>query len=219
MSNGKYQSRKSNKALLVLLALVLVIGCTVGGTLAWLTAETGTATNTFTVGDIGTLTLKEKETAVGADGVTNNYTIVPGMDIAKDPMVSYKYEGENEAVPVYVFVNVVAEGWTQEGNAYSVLGDDNSALLSWSVDCNETTGWKPVSAEYDDVYYKVVAAGESLENVAVIAGNKITVSSAITEKNVSDIAKAAGDITFTAYAIQQAGFGTVADAWEAVSGN
>lgn len=217
MSNGKYQSRKSNKALLVLLALVLVIGCTVGGTLAWLTAETGTATNTFTVGDIGTLTLKEKETAVGADGVTNNYTIVPGMDIAKDPMVSYT-DKEN-AVDVYVFVKVGAEGWTQEGNAYSVLGDDNSALLSWSVDCNETTGWKPVSAEYDDVYYKVVAAGESLENVAVIAGNKITVSSAITEKNVSDIAKAAGDITFTAYAIQQAGFGTVADAWEAVSGN
>lgn len=76
-----------------------------------------------------------------------------------------------------------------------------------------------MSAEYDDVYYKVVAAGESLENVAVIAGNKITVSSAITEKNVSDIAEAAGNITFTAYAIQQAGFGTVADAWEAVSGN
>ena len=217
MSNGKYQSRKSNKALLVLLALVLVIGCTVGGTLAWLTAETGTATNTFTVGDIGTLTLKEKETAVGADGVTNNYTIVPGMDIAKDPMVSYT--DKKNAVDVYVFVKVGAEGWTQEGNAYSVLGDDNSALLSWSVDCNETTGWKPVSAEYDDVYYKGVAAGESLVNVAVIAGNKITVSSAITEKNVSDIAEAAGNITFTAYAIQQAGFGTVADAWEAVSGN
>ena len=217
MSNGKYQSRKSNKALLVLLALVLVIGCTVGGTLAWLTAETGTATNTFTVGDIGTLTLKEKETAVGADGVTNNYTIVPGMDIAKDPMVSYT--DKKNAVDVYVFVKVGAEGWTQESNAYSVLGDDNSALLSWSVDCNETTGWKPVSAEYDDVYYKVVAAGESLENVAVIAGNKITVSSAITEKNVSDIAKAAGNITFTAYAIQQAGFDTVADAWKAVSGN
>lgn len=217
MSNGKYQSRKSNKALLVLLALVLVIGCTVGGTLAWLTAETGTATNTFTVGDIGTLTLKEKETAVGADGVTNNYTIVPGMDIAKDPMVSYT--DKKNAVDVYVFVKVGAEGWTQEGNAYSVLGDDNSALLSWSVDCNETTGWKPVPAEDDDVYYKVVAAGESLENVAVIAGNKITVSSAITEKNVSDIAKAAGNITFTAYAIQQAGFDTVADAWKAVSGN
>lgn len=217
MSNGKYQGRKSNKALLVLLALVLVIGCTVGGTLAWLTAETGTATNTFTVGDIGTLTLKEKETAVGADGVTNNYTIVPGMNIAKDPKVSYT--DKKNAVDVYVFVEVGAEGWTQEGNAYSVLGDDNSALLSWSVDCNETTGWKPVSAEYDDVYYKVVAAGESLENVAVIAGNKITVSSAITEKNVSDIAEAAGNITFTAYAIQQAGFDTVADAWEAVSGN
>ena len=88
MSNGKYQSRKSNKALLVLLALVLVIGCTVGGTLAWLTAKTETVTNTFTVGDIGTLTLEEATGTVIEDG-KKSYTIVPGMDIAKDPKVSY----------------------------------------------------------------------------------------------------------------------------------
>lgn len=211
MSNGKYQSRKSNKALLVLLALVLVIGCTVGGTLAWLTAETGTATNTFTVGDIGTLTLKEKKTAVGADGVTNNYTIIPGMDIAKDPMVSYT-DKEN-AVDVYVFVKVGAEGWTLSDKEYSINSGDTK-LLSWTV--GDT--WNAVEGK-TGVYYTEVKAGSSLTDAEVIEGSTITVSSAIKEDNVSDIAKAAGNITFTAYAIQLAGFDTVADAWKAVSGN
>lgn len=209
MSNGKYQSRKSNKALLVLLALVLVIGCTVGGTLAWLTAKTETVTNTFTVGDIGTLTLKETTGTATEDG-KKSYTIVPGMDIAKDPKVSYKYEGENEAVPVYVFVKVVAEGWTLSDKEYSINSGDTK-LLSWTV--GDT--WTAVEGN-PGVYY--TEAGNSLE-ADVIKDRTITVSSAIKEDNVSDIAKAAGNITFTAYAIQQAGFGTVADAWEAVSGN
>lgn len=211
MSNGKYQSRKSNKALLVLLALVLVIGCTVGGTLAWLTAETGTATNTFTVGDIGTLTLKEKKTAVGADGVINNYTIVPGMDIAKDPMVSYT-DKEN-AVDVYVFVKVGAEGWTLSDKEYSINSGDTK-LLRWTV--GDT--WTAVEGK-TGVYYTTVDADSSLTDAEVIEGSTITVSSAIKEDNVSAIAEAAGNITFTAYAIQQAGFDTVADAWKAVSGN
>lgn len=211
MSNGKYQSRKSNKALLVLLALVLVIGCTVGGTLAWLTAETGTATNTFTVGDIGTLTLKEKKTAVGADGVINNYTIVPGMDIAKDPMVSYT--DKKNAVDVYVFVKVGAEGWTLSDKEYSINSGDTK-LLRWTV--GDT--WTAVEGK-TGVYYTTVDADSSLTDAEVIEGSTITVSSAIKEDNVSAIAEAAGNITFTAYAIQQAGFDTVADAWKAVSGN
>ena len=40
------------------LALVLVFGCAVGGTLAWLTASTTPVVNTFTFGKI-TLTLEE----------------------------------------------------------------------------------------------------------------------------------------------------------------
>ena len=38
----------STRAFVALLALVLVIGCVAGGTIAWLTATSATVTNTFT---------------------------------------------------------------------------------------------------------------------------------------------------------------------------
>ena len=42
----------STKVFLSLLALVLVVGCAVGGTIAWLTAKTDPVVNTFTYGKI-----------------------------------------------------------------------------------------------------------------------------------------------------------------------
>ena len=48
------------KAWLSALAVVLVLCCAVGGTLAWLTQKTDAVVNTFTVGDIN-ITLTERE--------------------------------------------------------------------------------------------------------------------------------------------------------------
>ena len=63
MKNGKYCNGKKSlnmKPLAVLLALTLLVGCAIGGTIAWLTAQTGEVVNTFTVGDIN---IKLEETA------------------------------------------------------------------------------------------------------------------------------------------------------------
>ena len=71
----------SRKILIVLLAMVLVIGCAVGGTVAWLTQETDSIVNTFTYGNINitlTETTPEKETD----------KIIPGTDIEKEPKVT-----------------------------------------------------------------------------------------------------------------------------------
>ena len=64
------------KGFALILALVLAVGCVVGGTLAWLTAKSDTVTNTFTTSDI-TVTLKE---TTGA-----KYKMIPGYTISKDP--------------------------------------------------------------------------------------------------------------------------------------
>ena len=62
------------KAWLSALAVVLVLCCAVGGTLAWLTQKTDAVVNTFTVGDINiTLTETERE-----------YKMVPGNTIDKE---------------------------------------------------------------------------------------------------------------------------------------
>ena len=55
-----------NKALVLTLCAVLLVVATVMGTLAYLTAETGPVTNTFTVGKVD-IELKETKTP-DADG-------------------------------------------------------------------------------------------------------------------------------------------------------
>lgn len=90
----------STKALVALLAFVLVIGCSLGGTLAWLMDETDAVTNTFTVGDINiTLTETERE-----------YKILPGVNIPKDPKVSV--EANSEAC--WLFVKLTEGNWCNQ---------------------------------------------------------------------------------------------------------
>lgn len=98
------------KAWVSLVAVVLVLCCAVGGTLAWLTAKTNPVKNTFTVGDIN---IELTET-------TTNYKMVPGNTISKDPKVTVKANSE----ACWLFVKVeksanfddfmtwgIADGW------------------------------------------------------------------------------------------------------------
>lgn len=108
------------KTLTLLVALVLVVGCIVGGTLAWLTAKSDPVVNTFTTSDID-ITLEE---TTGAD-----YEMIPGWTIEKDPKVTV-VEGSEDC---YLFVKLeksakfdqyltyaVAEGWTKLENVDGV---------------------------------------------------------------------------------------------------
>ena len=71
MNRGKYAAprrrrrRSTLKPLLVAMAVVLLIGCVAGGTLAWLTSTPDAVTNTFTNSDI-TITLEETSTSTTA---------------------------------------------------------------------------------------------------------------------------------------------------------
>ena len=181
----------SMKVVVLLLAVVLLIGCVAGGTLAYLMAKSSTVDNTFVAGEIGTLNLSET--------TGNSYIVTPGVDITKDPTVTFN--GNN--VAAYVFLKVDATGWTVSGTdttyTYSV-GD--SQEMKWVLD-----GWTKLE---DGVYYKEVAANAGEQSWSVIEDNKITVSSEITKANISNYTK---KLTFTAYAIQKDGFNSVADAW------
>ena len=75
MKNHANRRSVGMKTFVAMLALVLVIGCAVGGTVAWLTAQTKPVVNTFTYGDINIDLTETNET----------YKMVPGYDIHKDP--------------------------------------------------------------------------------------------------------------------------------------
>lgn len=99
------------KKVLSIVAVVLVLCCAIGGTLAWLTDKTDPVVNTFAVGDIN---IELKET-------TTNYKMVPGNTISKDPKVTVQANSE----ACWLFVKVekssnfdsfmtydMADGWT-----------------------------------------------------------------------------------------------------------
>ena len=194
------------KTLTIILAFVLVIAMSVAGTVAYLTAQTGAVTNTFTVGNIGDLTLTEEKGTV-VDG-KHTFNIVPGQDIAKDPKVTYT--ADEPDVAVYVFVKMDATGWTTtDGQTYTKAAGSVTEALSFSID---TTAWTKLE---NGVYYKALDANTDLAATSVIANDTIAVSDSIAKDDIGTLA--GSDLVFTAYAIQQAGFDTAAAAWAEVN--
>ena len=106
--------------------------------------------------------------------------------------------------PIIVVVN---KNGIENIDAKNVIVDNK---MNWTL-----MGWTKVLGE-DGVYYKTVNAGEGMSDCHIINGedtdkkDKITVSDTITQ---SDLKNYTSTLIFTAYAIQQHGFDTVADAW------
>ena len=136
----KARKNNSQKLTVVLLSIILVLCCTIGGTLAWLTASTGTVTNTFTVGNIN-IDLKEHE--LGDNGELaqeevlseDEYKVLPGIKQPKDPFVRVKVGSE----ACYVFVQV------QEVN--NKVGNTANKYVGWSI----ADGWTQLGTTEDGI--------------------------------------------------------------------
>ena len=184
----------STKTLVALLSLVLLLGCSLGGTLAWLADSTGPVTNTFTVGDID-ITLVE---------TTEDYKIVPGVNIAKDPKVTVK--ANSEACWLFVKIEESAN-WPDE--------------LTYTI----ATGWTKLNG-VTGVYYREVDAetAKNGDDWQVLAGDNtypdgvVTVSDTLTKSELQELASNNPTLTFTAYAVQQEGVGTAEEAWNIAQG-
>lgn len=178
----------STKALVALLALVLVIGCSLGGTLAWLTDKTDAVTNTFTVGDIN-ITLDET--------TGNDYKILPGVNIPKDPKVTV--EANSEAC--WLFVQVKEDNWPEFKE-----NDETTRKVNYSI----AEDWTELES---DVYYRQVNASAEDQLFTILKGNQVTVSENLTKTEVNRITTKP-QLTFTAYAVQKEGVNTAAEAWK-----
>ena len=176
------------KSLALLVALVLAIGCVIGGTLAWLTAKTDPVVNTFTYGDIN-ITLEET--------TGTSYKIIPGVDIEKDPKVTVK--GGSEAC--YLFVKVEEENWP------TFTESDGTRKVKYGI----ADGWTALTGE-TGVYYREVGAVTADTFFDVLAGNVVTVSKNLTKTEVSGITTQP-KLTFTAYAVQKDGIADPGNAW------
>lgn len=164
----------NRKAFLFALAAVLLIGCSVGGTLAWLTAETDAVKNTFTVGDIN-ITLAETE---------REYKMVPGCTIDKDPKVTVKAGSE----ACWLFVKIEESENLDDFITYTVVTGEN--------------GWTALEG-VDGVYYRKVEAVTADTGFDILADNQVTVKDTVTKKMMGELTEnTQPTLTFTAYACQ-----------------
>lgn len=192
------------KKLTTVLAIVLVVALSVAGTYAYLTAQTKQVTNTFTAAGLASkFTLDESKATQKTDGSytldvndrvqENTYSVVPKVNLAKDPTVHVTLE---KNVGAYVFLAV-------DNN----LGDGLTATIDDSV-------WKELGTTYTDaqgvewtMYYKQLegSATPAQVDINVLAGQQIVVG--------DTVAAECGNIVFNAYLTQSAGFTSALDAW------
>lgn len=181
----------SIKIAALIAAIVLVIGCTAGGTVAWLVSKPDPIVNVFTVGNINAELTEEAKTK------TETFKIVPGVDITKDPVATVKAKSED----CYLFVQLTEKNWP------TFTEKDSSTR---KVEYKIAQGWTELE---DGVYYRVVTKSDTEDqSYPVLKDNKVTVSNTLTKENADAIT---GDpkLTVAVYAVQKEGVGSAADAW------
>lgn len=191
------------KKLTTVLAIVLVVALSVAGTYAYLTAQTDTVTNTFTAAGLASeFSLDESRAHQQPNGSytldvndrvqENTYSVVPKVNLAKDPTVHVMLE---KNVGAYVFLAV-------DNN----LGDGLTATI-------DDTQWTALNKTYTangaewTIYYKQLAgsATPAQVDINVLANQQIVVGDTVAEN--------CGNIVFNAYLTQSAGFTSALDAW------
>lgn len=197
MKNHANRRSVGMKTFVAMLALVLVIGCAVGGTVAWLTAQTGPVVNTFTTSDIK-VELKEN---TGPE-----YKMIPGYTITKDPKATV-LAGSEEC---YLFVKLEKSGNFDQFLTYTMA-----------------EGWQELDDVNGVYYRVVDGTTNQIGTpYSVLKDNKVTVKDSVTKEQMNALdngTAAKPTLTITAYASQlykSAGVKfTAADAWAKANPN
>lgn len=206
MKNGKFAKRGiATKAMVMILAVMMIVGVSVGGTLAWITAQTQEVKNTFTVGDINIELWEDKlvDGELTNTKVTQNeYTFVPGDTLPKRPYAVVKADSE----ACWLFVEI-----TPANNTISGLTGD---VIAWAID----TGWTKLEGE-TNVWYKELPATTADTEYDILKDDQVTVNENLTKAMINADSFEAPTLTFKAYAVQKAHMDTAAAAWAEVAGN
>lgn len=196
MSNKKFIAILS---IFVMLALTMVVGCAVDGTVAWLVSESESSVSTFTLGDIN---IKLTE----AKSESQPLKIIPGVEIRR----SLKVTVEPNSEACWLFVKVEGTNWPDFMEA-----NGTARKVSYSV-VGEGDGWKALN-DHPGVYYREVSPTDEA-GVAYDVNCVVTVSKELTKANINSIAAGTQPkLSFTAYAVQRDGIDDAATAWAAAN--
>ena len=188
MKQGKYAApvrrrrrRNTLKPMLIAMAVVLLLGCVTGGTLAWLTSTTPAVTNTFTTSDID-ITLTESNAVNNAA----SFKMIPGWTITKDPKVTVLADSED----CWLFVKVEKSTNFSDFMTYD-MADDWTQLKDANNDV------------VPGVFCRKITSTEMGTPISVLKGDQVTVKSDVTKANMNALTTATyPTLTVTAYASQ-----------------
>lgn len=159
---GKRVLGGSKRTMLTVLTLALVLLLSVGGTLAWLTAQTGSITNTFTLADFKIDVDEEFDNGTKTDvGVTNNSDVPVYIRVALIPTWLDKTTMQPVGTPASL--NNLTIDWGAEGDSETADAPGN--------------GWIKIGDYW--YYTQPVAAGDTTANL--IARATITYTDGSTE--------------------------------------
>ena len=172
----------SKKTLVIILALTVTMVTAAGGTLAFLYG-TQNVKNTFTYGDIR-IDLEETDTGLDPDQNpdTNQYPMLPGQPIHKDPKVTV-YAG---SLDCWLFVELT-ESW------------NFADYLAYTV----ADGWEPLEG-VPGVFCRAVDAMAESQTFPVIKDDLIYMKESVTLGQLATLTDADyPTLTIKAYAIQR----------------
>ena len=194
---------KKSKIVVAIISLLSICSFVIGTSVAWLTSKTEDLVNTFTYGDIN-IKLDETDTNDGDENInTNEYKMLPGNEITKDPKVTVIATSENS----YLFVKL-----TKSENF------DN--FMTFEI----AEGWTLLEGT-TDVYYREVTKSDKDQEFIVLKDNKVKVKEEVTKAMLNELDKDGKKdyptLTITAYAVQRDGkieaIDTPAEAWAIAS--
>lgn len=177
---------------------MVTVGTLVSGTVAWLVSETNTLKNTFTYGKIQ-IDLTETDTNQDNDNdsTTNQYQMMPGITIQKDPTITVAAGSEQH----WLFVKL-----------------EKSANFDQFMAYNMAPGWTQLTddqgADVQGIFYREVDKAEDAQSFAVIKENEITVKPEVTGADFNALTTdTCPTLNVTAYAVQRVGVDTAFQAW------
>lgn len=151
----------NKKILALILALVLVVGAVIGGTLAYFTDKTAVKENTFTVGKVD-IDLEEPlwdEAGYDEEGPV----LMPGVYVDKDPTVTVAEDSED----CYLFVNIEMRRYA---GILKLIAEHNEVTLNQLTPQILRNGFDEFIQGINHTEWKMMNAADIL---AALAGNTI----------------------------------------------
>jgi len=183
----------SPRTVAVLIAILILLLGTIGGTLAVIRAKSPLVLNTFSVRGID-IDLYETDTEDGdEDPYTNTYQMMPGQMITKDPIVAVN----SGSMACWLFVQLTESEKFDEFLTYEMQED-----------------WQVLAGE-KGVYYRTVDALNSPQYFTVLKDNQVKVLDSVTLDMLRGLTQdTVPRLIISAYAVQREGIVDVENAWQ-----